>query len=264
MIGENEKHVVTHYFLFLVFNKNVTSVIYQSGSIYLNEYIITQKFVKKDSFYKHKELTIPFIIFFFSLIYLFATKQMNYSGFNYKTHTVQRDRSNFLTTTHKLRFPPRYLRQPIDHRARTYGVPVSQRRRANFFPTDRQFRRYPSYPQQRMNYWGFNNPTPISSPEPPNNWRTGWKIISRIRQLITFILKIVHYIQSRGNAKLASYGWSCGCCCGAASATTVVVAIALGVSLGVGLGVGLQHNGQYMNSTIAFNLSNATNVTIGR
>jgi len=79
--------------------------------------------------------------------------------------------------------------------------------------------------------------------------------------LVNFTIRIVQYIQSKGHAQLASFGWSPGCCCGAVSATTVVVVVAAGVGIGVGLGVGLQHNSESMNSTLSLDNSTVSLVT---
>ena len=155
---------------------------------------------------------------------------MTYPTFNNSNPVVQGYRSNFLTSTHRPRFFPRYLRKPMDRQIRS----------RQFRPNSRQL-------QQKMTYWGPNIPASTKPSKPLNGWNTGMKIANQLVKLADYIYKIVHLVQQRGGEIFAGHGCSPGCVCGGIAATATVVVVAAGV--GVGLGVGLTNEQAAVNLT---------------
>jgi hypothetical protein len=169
---------------------------------------------------------------------------------------VRQYQSNFFTTTQRFRLFPRYLRQPMNHRARKYGIPNVQPRRAKFLPGNPQLRPYPRYPHQKALDRTPNNPPPLKPAHQSEEGHIELRIIKRIHSLFNWIIKIVQFVQSRIHEQSGAYcGCASSCICMAVITATTAVAVgtALSIRLGVGLDSGLKNNNESMNSTLTGN-----------
>jgi hypothetical protein len=131
----------------------------------------------------------------------------------------------------------------MNYRAHTYRVPNVQPRRANFYSRNSQLRSFPHYLQSRAGYQTHDDRV--------EQWETGWRYTNIIRSVIGWIIKIVHFIQSRIHEQAGAGGSVCSpacVCVGAAVTTTCVVA---STALGVGLSVALNPNSESLNSTLS-------------
>ena len=195
---------------------------------------------------------------------------MAYPAINNNNPAAQQYRSNFLTSTHRLRPFPRYLRKPMNH-TRAYGVRVGTKRAPNVLPRSRSFHPDSNYLQQRMAYWGFNNSPPTRPSKPSNDWDIRLKIPNQTAKPTNSIARIRRYartISQKMDQFLTPYGFSAGCVW-VGFVTTVIV-----LSMGIGLGIGLANShgpktvvtyvsSPYYNYSFIIGVQNSSNVTIG-
>jgi hypothetical protein len=109
----------------------------------------------------------------------------------------------------------------MNHRTRIYGVSTIQ-------PRNSQLRAFPNYPQQRSIYPTLNTTRALNSYNSSEQWRTGWRIIHRIRGLVNGIIKLVHSIQSNIHGQTGAHGCSpCWVCVGATASAALIVGLSL-------------------------------------